>query len=110
HAVLVKCSKHLADIVSRSSQRDPEALTIGPVHHRELHATVVHAVMNLRGCVPNASHYRTLITRSYAEGVDKTTCFPTKESVRAICIMLDSAAAGMEREEATWAVPQRSRA
>lgn len=95
----MKCSAHLADILQRASQRDPLSRTIGPAHHGELHETVVHAVITLQRGVPHAHHYRTMITRAYAAGVDRTTRFPTKECVRSICLVLDTAVSGLRTDD-----------
>ncbi|HEY0061010.1 MAG TPA: hypothetical protein VGC21_02750 [Telluria sp.] len=91
-SILIKCSARLKDIRRRSAAVAPGSTSIIPACHAELHEVIVHAVISIKPAVPNAAHYRSMISRTYATGLDAQSGAPTVESIRAITTLIDAAA------------------
>ena len=97
-AILLKCRAQLANIVRQSAAASPNARTIAHAHLGALGDVVVHVVVTLPGLGADAARARTLITRSYANGVDAHQRAPTIASVETICAALDTLLAALDAE------------
>ena len=98
HAILVKCRAQLSHIVRQSAAGSPNARTVAHAHLGALGEVVVHVVVTLQGLGADTARARTLITRSYANGVDPHRRAPTIASVESICAALDTVLATLDDE------------